>query len=84
MYDEERTITFSYHAKTRNYLVHIGFQHSRNCIGQYRYFSRMDFNFKAHCNFDFHCAIPEDIVDVEMTIWMVNSIYTYRGTEQPG
>ena len=35
-------------------------------------------NLKAHCNFDFHCAIPKDTVDMEMTIWMVDGIYTYR------
>ena len=41
----------------------------------------MDFNFKVQCKFDFHyfyCAIPEDTVDVKMTIWMVDSIHTYR------
>ena len=56
-------------------------QHSRNCIRQYRYFSRMDFNFKAYCNFNFHCAIPEDRVDMEMTIQMVDGIHTYRRDE---
>ena len=81
MYDEERTITLSHHAKTRIYLVHLGFQHSKNCIRQYRYFSRKDFHLKSHCNFDFHClhcALPKDTVDVEMTIWMVDGIHTYR------
>ena len=42
------------------YLVHFGFHYSRNCIRQYKYFSRMDFNFKAFCDFDFyyfHCAM---------------------------
>ena len=41
----------------------------------------MDFNLKAHCNFDFHnfhCALPKDMVDVEITIWMVDGIHTYR------
>ena len=41
----------------------------------------MDFNLKAHYNLNFHypCyAIPEDTVDVEMTIQMVDGIYTYR------
>ena len=62
-------------------MVHIGFVHSRNCIRQYRYSSGMDFHLKAHCDFDFHyfhCAIPKDTVDVEMTIWMMDGIYTYR------
>ena len=81
MYDEETTITLSHHTETRIYLVHLGFQHQRNCIRQYRYFSRMDFNLKAQCNFDFyyfHCALLEDMVDVEMTIQMVDGIHTYR------
>ena len=46
----------------------------------------MDFQLKTHCNFDFHyfhCDIPENTVDVEMTIQMVDGIYTYRRTEQP-
>ena len=52
---------------------------TRTVKRQYRYFSRMDFNLKAHCDFDyFHCAIPKDIVDVEMTIRTVGGIYTYR------
>ena len=41
----------------------------------------MDFNLKAHCSFDFHsfcCALSEDMIDVEMTIWMVDGIHTYR------
>ena len=41
----------------------------------------MDFNLKAHCDFDYHnfcCALPKDTVDVEMTIWMVDGIHTYR------
>ena len=41
----------------------------------------MDFNLKAHCNIDFHychCALPKDAVDVEMTIWTVDGIHTYR------
>ena len=77
----ERAITLSHHAKTRIYLVHLGFQHSGNCIRQYRYFSRKDFYLKGHCNFDlhyFHCALPKDKVDMEMTIWMVDGIHTYR------
>ena len=81
MYDEERTITLSHYAKMRIHLVHLGFQHSRNCIRQYRYFSRKDFHLEAHCNFDFqyfHCALPKDTVDMEMTIWMVDGIHTYR------
>ena len=41
MYDEKRTPTLSHHAKTRIYLVHLGFQHPRNCTRQYRYFCRM-------------------------------------------
>ena len=41
----------------------------------------MDFHLKTHHDFDFHyfhCAIPEDTVDVEMTIQMVDGIYTYK------
>ena len=34
------TIALSCYAKTRNYMVHIDFQQSGNCIRQYRYFSR--------------------------------------------
>ena len=36
-FDEERTTALSCHAKTRNYLVHIDFQHSRSYKRQYRY-----------------------------------------------
>ena len=81
MNGEERDLTLPHHAKTRMYLVHIGFQHSRNCIRQYKYISRMDFNFKAQSEFDFHyfyCATPEGTVDGEMTIWMMDGIQTYR------
>ena len=84
MYDEEGTFTLSHHGNTRTYLVHISFQHSMNCIRQYRYISRMDFHLKAHCDFEFHYfyfAIPEDMVDMEMTIWMVGGIYTYMRDE---
>ena len=53
---------------------------TQETIRQYRYFSRMDFNFKAHCDFDFHyfhCAIPEETVDMEMSIQTVDGIHTY-------
>ena len=53
----KRALTLPHHAKTGTYLLHIDFQHSRNCIRQYRYFSRMDFNFKAQCEFDFHSCL---------------------------
>ena len=46
----------------------------------------MDFNSKAYCDLDFHyfhCAIPEDMVDVEMTICMVEGIHTYRRLDNP-
>ena len=44
MYDEEKTITLSPHAKARIHLVYLGSQHSRKCISQPIYFSRMNFN----------------------------------------
>ena len=81
MYDEKRTITLSHHAKTGIHLAHLGFQHSRNCISQPRYFSRMNFNIRAQCDFifyNFHCTLPRDTMDVEVTIWTVDGIHTYR------
>ena len=47
----------------------------------------MEFNFKTHYYFDVHyhhCALPKDMVDVEMTIWTVDGIRTYKrdGTTQ--
>ena len=62
-------------------MVHLGFQHSRNCISQPRYFFRMNFNIRAECDLlfhNFHCALPEDMTDVEVTIQMVDGIHTYR------
>ena len=45
-----------------------------------------NFNFNAHYDFDFHyfhCAIPEDTVDMEMTIqWSMVSTST-GGTRWP-
>ena len=41
----------------------------------------MDFSLKTHCNFhfhNFHCALPKDMVDMEMTIQMVVGIHIYR------
>ena len=81
MYDEERNITLSYHAKSGIHLFHLGFRHSGNCIIQLKYLSRMNLNLKAYYDFDFqnfHCALPEDTIGVEMTIWMVDGIHTYR------
>ena len=43
MYDEERTIALSHDAKAKIHLVHLGFQHPRNCISKPRYLSRMNF-----------------------------------------
>ena len=63
------------------HLVHLGFQPSRNCINQLRYSFRMNFNLRAQCNFAFHnfsCALPEDMIDIEVTIWMVDGIHTYK------
>ena len=81
MYEEERTITLSHHTKTRILLVHLDFQHSRNCISQPRYFSRMNFDLRAQCDFVFHnfsCALPKDMIDIEVTIQTVDGIHTYR------
>ena len=63
------------------HLVHLGFQQSRNCISQPRYVSRMNFNIRGQCNFIFHnlcCTLPKDTTDVEVTIWTVDGIHTYR------
>ena len=41
----------------------------------------MNFNIKAQCDFlfhNFHCALLEDMIDAEVTIWTVDGIYTYR------
>ena len=41
----------------------------------------MNFNIRAECDFLFHnfcCALPEDTIDVEVTIWTVDGIQTYR------
>ena len=62
-------------------MVQLGFQHSRNCISQSRYFSRMNFNIRAHCDFvfyNFYCALFEDTIDIEVTIQSVDDIHTYR------
>ena len=81
MYDEERITTLSHHAKTRTYLVHIGFQHSRNCIRQYRSFSRMAHNLAPQCNFlygFFQCNLPEDTIDVEIMVRTMKGIHTFK------
>ena len=54
---------------------------NRNCISQHRNFSRMNFNIRAECEFLFHnlcCSLPKDTVDVEVTMWTVGGIHTYR------
>ena len=74
--------TLSHHAKIRIHMVHLDFQHSRNCTHQPRYFSRMNFNLRAPCSFVFHsfiCALPKDMIDIEVTIQMVDGIHSYRG-----
>ena len=62
-------------------MVQLGFQHSRKCISQPRYFSRMNFNIRAQYSFvfyNFHCALPKDMIDVEVIIWTADGIHTYR------
>ena len=81
MYDEERTITLSHHANTRIHLVHLGFQYSRICMSQYRYFSRMACNLASHCNFlyrFFQCQLLEDTIDVEITVRILKEIHTFK------
>ena len=81
MYDEERPTTLSHHAKARNYLVHIGFQLSRNCIRQYRYFFRMACVLANLCNFlngSFQCQLLEDTIDVEVTVRTMKGIHTIK------
>ena len=34
MNDEEITFTFPYNAETRNYMVHFGGRHTRDCINK--------------------------------------------------
>ena len=41
----------------------------------------MNFIIRAQCDFilhNFHCTLPKDTIDVEMTIWIVDGIHTYR------
>ena len=41
----------------------------------------MNFHIRAQCDFlchSFCCALPEDTIDVEVTIWTVDDIHTYR------
>ena len=41
----------------------------------------MDFNLKVQCDFLFHkfcCALPKETRDVEVTIWTMDGIHTYR------
>ena len=86
MHDEERTITLSHHAKTSIYLVHLGFQHSRNCVREYRYFSRMACDLAPLCNFlygFFQCQLPEDTIDVEIIVKTMKGIHTFKKPWQP-
>ena len=62
-------------------MVHLGFQHSGNCISQHRYFSRMACDLAPSCNFlygvlSYH--LPEDTIDVELTVRMLKGIHSYR------
>ena len=41
----------------------------------------MELNLKAQCDFvfnNFYCVLLEDMMDVEVTIWTVDGIHTYR------
>ena len=73
--------TLSHHAITRIYLVHLGFQQSKNCMRQYRYFSRMAYNLAPQSNFlygFFQCQLLEDTIDIEITVRMMKGIHTFK------
>ena len=41
----------------------------------------MNFDIRSECDFlfnNFQCALLEDMIDVEVTIWTVDGIHTYR------
>ena len=80
MHDEDRTITLSHHAKTRNYLVHLGFQHLRNCTSQLRYFSGNGFQPQSPMQLCLPqlTQLPEGTIDIEVTIQTVDSMHTYQ------
>ena len=62
-------------------MVHIGFQHSRNCISQHRYFSRMACNLLPSCSFLYtvlSCQLLKDIIDIELMVRTLKGIHTYR------
>ena len=65
----------------RNYLVHIGFKLSRNCIRQYKYFSRMACVLVPQCNFlngFFQCQLLKDTIDVEVTVRTMKGIHMFK------
>ena len=54
---------------------------TQETVSQPRYFSKMNLNIRAQCDFvfyNFHCALPEDMIDIEITIQMVDGIHSYR------
>ena len=62
-------------------MVHIDFQHSRNCIRQYRFFSRMAYDLAPQCNFLYRflqCKLPENTIDVEIMVRMMKGIHTFK------
>ena len=41
----------------------------------------MNFNIRGQCDFvfhNFHCTLPKDMIDIDVTIWTVDGIHTYR------
>ena len=78
---KKRAITFLHHVKTRIHLVHLGFQHSRNCMRQYRYFSRMACDLAPQCNILYgflQCQLSEDTIDIEIMMRTMKGILTFK------
>ena len=78
MLDKERTFTFLPNAQTRNYMVHFGHRHARDCINNTTKNSKCEMTIKLifqmacilrpECNFlngYFRCLLPLETVDVE-------------------
>ena len=79
----KRALALSYQVEARIHLLYLGFQQSsRDSIRYTRYSSRRDgLWFMSQCNFlycFFQCNLPEDTIDVEITVWTLKGIHTFR------
>ena len=94
MFDEKGTFTLPPNCETRNYMVHLGHRHARDCINlqnnitkTLKFWNDNKANFpddlhietwKQLSQWDFKCLLPVEMEGMEVKVKMIQSIHTFK------